>query len=245
MFFAVLKVRRIFIHQGCIITDTLAHLEYYNQKYKIPKSRMRVIYIGNNFDIFYPLEIEKNTDKFIVGFYGGFNPLQGTLNIVKAAELLKYRKEIIFNIIGNGFEYKKTKEYVDNNKIKNVNFINNLPENELAVEINKFDIALGIFGESIKTEMVIPNKIYHYASCKKAIITKNTKAIKELFFHMEDIYLSNNDPLSISKAIIYLKENKDFAKNLAERAYKKVRDNYNEISVAKKFINILLDTKIY
>jgi len=76
-----------------ILTDTKSHLEYYHKFYNIPKEKMDVLYIGNNFDKFYPCNSEYSLNhkdkKYIVGFYGGFIPLQGVMNILEAAKLLK------------------------------------------------------------------------------------------------------------------------------------------------------------
>jgi len=232
-----------------ILTDTKSHLEYYHKFYNIPKEKMDVLYIGNNFDKFYPCNSESSLNhkdkKYIVGFYGGFIPLQGVMNILEAAKLLKNKNDIIFHLIGNGFDYKKAKKFAIQENLNNVIFLGYLPENELHKKILEFDVALGIFGNTPKTELVIPNKVYHYAACSKPIITKETPAIKELFTDKEDIFLVSGEPISISKAILEIKHNPELSQKIALNSYKKIKEEYNEVKIAEKLINIFINNFHY
>jgi glycosyltransferase involved in cell wall biosynthesis len=217
-----------------VFTDTEEHKKYFHKKFKIPMDKMEVLYIGNNFDDFKPMPKTLNK-KIKVGFYGGFIPLQGVLEILKAIELLR-NEDIEFELIGNGFEYKKALAYI---KERNLNFIS-LPgwisQEELAKRINTYDIALGIFGLGEKTNLVIPNKVYHYASSKLAIITKETPAIRELFEDKKDIYLVDGSPESIAAAILDLKKRPELRESLAQAALHKMQTDLNEIKVAEVFL---------
>lgn len=226
-----------------IITDTLQHLNYFHEKYNIPLGKMKVVYIGNDFDLYYPQEIKKEDNKYIIGFYGSFNPLQGIIKIIETANLLKKDTNIIFRIIGDGFDYNRVYDKAKEYNLSNVEFIGRVEENQLVNEIRKFDIALGIFGQTIKSDMVIPNKIYHYSSCKKPIITKDTPAIRELFSHRENIFLVNPNPFSIKNAIIELINDNNLREKISNNAYKLIKEEYNEVQVAKRLVKIMQEIK--
>jgi glycosyltransferase involved in cell wall biosynthesis len=217
-----------------VFTDTEQHKNYFHKKFKIPKEKMEVLYIGNSFDDFKPIPKIQHT-KLKVGFYGGFIPLQGVMQILKAIEILR-NEDIDFELIGNGFEYQKAIKYIQE---KNLNFIS-LPgwisQDELAKRINTYDIALGIFGLGEKTNLVIPNKVYHYASSDLAIISKDTPAIREIFTDKEDIYLVEGSPESIAKAILDLKANPNLRKALARNALNKMQNEWNETKIAEIFL---------
>ena len=51
----------------------------------------------------------------------------------------------------------------------------------LAQAINQADICLGIFGNNLKAQLVIPNKIYEAIACGKLVVTANQPAIDEIF----------------------------------------------------------------
>ena len=151
-----------------LIWDTITHMDYLRKKYNLKKP-MAPIYIGADTSLFYPLSQVEN-DKTTVGFYGSFNPLQGIDKIVEAAHILRDIPSIQFKIIGQGSTYKKVKSLANQLQTKNIEFIPSVSFDQLNSEINKFDICLGVFGESKKTDVVIPNKIFHYAAARKCII---------------------------------------------------------------------------
>ncbi len=217
-----------------VLTDTIEHKKYFNKTFGVPLEKMEVLYIGNNFSDYDYSETVKNK-KFKVGFYGGFIPLQGVLTILEAISILK-GEDIDFELIGNGFEYEKALKYIKKHNLDFVSLPGWLNQKDLADRINTFDVALGIFGQGEKTSLVIPNKIYHYASSKLAIITKSTPAISEVFIDKDDIYLVDGSAKSIAQAILDLKSNTVLKDTLAKNAYEKMKNNFTEIHVAKSFL---------
>ena len=83
-----------------------------------------------------------------------FIPLHGIKNIIKAAEILKNHIDIKFKLIGTGFEYEKIKKLTLKLNLKNVNFLGWVEYNDLPKKINELDLCLGIFGDSLKTDLV-------------------------------------------------------------------------------------------
>lgn len=220
-----------------LIWDTKSHEKYLRNKFAIKKP-MSTIYIGADTTLFYP-RAKKNSDKITVGFYGSFNPLQGIDKIVKAANILKTEELIKFKIIGSGSTYKKVIRLADELQTHNIEFVPNVPYDKLNDKINEFDICLGVFGDSYKTDVVIPNKIYHYAAARKCIITKNTIGIRELFEDKRDICLVENNPKEIAQAILSLSRDKQLRDEYANSAYKLVSEKYNQDKIAETFINFL------
>lgn len=225
-----------------IIADTNAHRNYFAKTFKIELNKIKVLPIGADVTQFKPVNRAANTI-FNVGFYGGFIPLQGTKHIIEAAQILQVETDIKFNLIGTGFEWKKMKQKVKELALTNVNFLGWVAYNELSAKINEFDICLGIFGNTPKADLVIPNKIYHYAALKKCIITKSTPAIKELFTNQENIVLTNNNAKAIAEQILTLKNNTTFTNKIATAGHQLIAENYNEHKIAAQFIQILKNYK--
>jgi len=220
-----------------LIWDTKSHQDYLRKKYGLNKP-MTPIYIGADTSLFYPLP-EKSNEKLIVGFYGSFNPLQGVDKIIKAAHILKDNATIQFKIIGSGSTYKEVRKIADELQTNNIEFLPDVPFEDLNTAINEFDICLGVFGDSYKTDVVIPNKIYHYAAAKKCIITKDTIGIKELFENDLNICLVKNNPQEISEAIISLSLDKRGRGKMASAAYNLISKNFNQDKIADMFVNFL------
>ncbi len=233
-----LKDKIAFKYANKIIADTLEHKKYYNQQFNIPNNKIEVIEIGADCSFFYPEETTQKNSEFIIGFYGGFIPLQGVKNIIAAAKILLSQPDITFRLIGNGFEFEEIKKIISKEKITNIDLQGWLKYIDLPKAINQFDICLGIFGDTPKAEMVIPNKIFHYAACKKPIITKDTPGIKELFVNNKNITLTSSQPQEIADTILKIKNNKANSDIIAEEAYRLITNNYDTKAIANKFISI-------
>jgi len=207
-----------------IILDTNIHIKYFNIMFNLRKNKFRRILVGaepifsisNN-----AVKRRGNGEKIKVGFWGTYIPLHGIEFIIKAADVLKDDKRIIFSLLGRGQTYKKNFELAKSLKLNNLEFYDLVPLNELPHFISKCDIALGIFGKGEKTLCVIPNKIFEAIQMKVPIITSNTPAINELFTHRENIFLCQRaDPKSISEGILELVNNRDLRLKIAENAFR-------------------------
>ncbi|MFQ6056419.1 MAG: glycosyltransferase, partial [Methanosarcinales archaeon] len=163
-----------------VLLDTYQHIKYFLKTFNISQNKFRRIFIGAEDNIFYPRKYKKDGDKFVVEFHGKFIPLQGTNYIIKAAKLLEKDKEIIFNLIGNGKTYEKTFRLAQKLKLKNVNFLGWIVYEKLPFFIANADVGLGIFGNTEKAKMVVPNKAYEILAMKKALITGDSPASREV-----------------------------------------------------------------
>lgn len=233
-----------FTKADILLSDTNAHRSYFIEKFKLNAQKVHTLYIGADTQTFYKQEKEtQEGNKLVVGFYGSFIPLQGTDKIAETANELRDRKDIFFEIIGNGYTFNKAKALAKKWKLTNIHFHGKVSYEELSPLINTFDICLGIFGDSKKSDMVIPNKVYHYASIGKCILSKDTHGIKELFTENKNIVLCENLPKVMAKKITDLKENPEQIKKIGLAAEKLLRTDYNEVEVAKRFLSILKEYK--
>jgi glycosyltransferase involved in cell wall biosynthesis len=235
-----LKDLRAFRASDIIIADTQAHKEYFINAFKIVPEKIQVLPIGVNTSDFAAVNLpELDPTKFKIGFYGGFIPLQGVKNIIQAAKILKDNTDLSFELIGTGFEYEEIKNQVKQWGLQNISFLGWVQYENLAAIISQWDICLGIFGTTIKSNLVIPNKIYHYAAMGKAIITKQSPAITEIFCNNNSIVLCSERPEDIADKIIYLFNHSRERNSIGESAKMLISENYNQDKIAEKFVRIL------
>jgi glycosyltransferase involved in cell wall biosynthesis len=123
--------------------------------------------------------------------------------------------------------------------LSNITFIGWLPYEALPQRIASWDMCLGIFGETRKADIVIPNKIYHYAAMKKAIVTKRTTAITEIFTDMHNIILCDSQAEQIAEQILLLQKRKPLREAIAERAHSHIHSCFNEQAIAQQFRSIV------
>ena len=221
-----------------VIFDTLAHRKYFFEKYNIPPEKTGIVYVGANTKDFKKETpaVEKDPSIFRVGFVGHFIPLQGVLSILEAAKLMKDEQQVQFYFIGKGFEYEQARKFVEEHQLKQVVFEGMVDYTALDSYINSFDLCMGIFGKTLKAGVVIPNKIFNYASCARPVLTMESKAIKEIFTHKEDIYLCKPEAGAITTAIKSLMKDPGLRKKLGDAIYKKTSEAFAEKETAASLL---------
>lgn len=222
------------------LLDTEAHIGFFVKELGLPKEKFRRIFVGTDSGVFYPREVKKETDKFLVHFHGHFIPLQGTRYIIEAAKILE-NEDIAFNIIGKGQDYRESRNLADRLELKNVNFIDNVPYDKLPEYISGADICLGIFGNTPKTDIVIPNKIYEAIACAKPVVTADTPAVRELFKDGEDMLLCKKaNPEDLAGKILMFKNNPELMRRIGQVGYELFKERLTE-----KHLGAELKTIIY
>lgn len=223
-----------------VITDTEEHKKYWSSWWGISSKKIHTVYLGVNDKAFFPMpEVKK--DHSLVLFYGTYIPLHGVERIIEAARFCVSESNIHFRFIGSGAGLQKAQNLVKKYNLPNIEFISKrVPLSELNVYLGGADIILGIFGETVKARRVIPNKVYDGLATKRAVITMDTPAIREIFSD-KDLLLVKNDPISMADAIKKLvsdtKARSDFASNgyTAVSAYKPLSVGGQLLSILKKF----------
>ena len=115
-----------------------------------------------------------------------------------------------------------------------------MTEKELNIEIAKSKIYLGIFGTSEKAKRVIASKIYIGLATKKAIITSETRAAKEILTNGQNsILVSCGNEKELAKAILKLNKKTNLKNKLAKQGYIDFKEYYSLKKIGEKTIKLL------
>ncbi|MCK5027874.1 MAG: glycosyltransferase, partial [Candidatus Pacebacteria bacterium] len=184
-----------------VVVDTHEHEQYWSRW--CDKRKIEIVPVGVYSKRTFPIEGVSNRDdgKFLVHFHGTYIPLQGVDKIIEVAEILKEDKEIVFRLVGRGQQFSEIEKMIQKKGLSNIILEQGVPFETLNKMINESDISLGIFGKTPKTDRVVPNKLYEALGAKKAIITKDTEAVRHLFTE-EEVYLCDIEPCNIVEAIL-------------------------------------------
>ena len=225
-----------------VLLDTHEHVKYFVKKFEMNESKFYVVPVGTDESIFY-LRPEQKHDKIIVGFHGTYIPLHGVDYIIKAAAILKNRDDIVFRFLGNGQTLGETKKAVKELGLNNIKFHEErVPYEKLPEFIAGNDICLGIFGDTTKARMVIPNKIYECAAMKKIIVTEDTPAIREYFDAKDMKMIDITNPSNLADAILDLKEKPELRQELGNNAYNKFKTFGTVEMISMKLREILSES---
>lgn len=224
----------------CLL-DADEHVSYFTKLFSMKKNKFRMLFPSCDENIFYPQEKQSNPDnKFIVHYHGSYSPIQGVSFIVQSAKFLE-NENIEFNIIGRLKNYKKEIELAKSLNIKNVNFIDIIPYKQLAMQMAKADLVLGMFGDTEKAMHCSAFKIIEGMAMKKPVVTGDTLALRELSpAGQENCFFCNMaDSQDLADKILYVKNNPALTEKIAENGYKFCLKYLTPKAVGKELIKII------
>lgn len=217
----------------CLL-DADEHIKFFVKTFKIKKEKFKTILLSCDPEIFYPRP-KTPGDKFIIHYHGSYSPIQGVKYIIEAAKLLE-DENIQFNIIGKLKNHQKEIELAKNLNLVNVNFIDFMPYQQLAEQINKADICLGMFGDTDKAMHCSAFKIVEGMAMKKPVITGDTPALREIIEDRETgLFCRMADPKDLARKILELKNNLKLREKIAEDGYKFYLKNLTPKATGKEF----------
>ncbi len=166
-----------------IVLDTKAHGRYFVDKFTLDKHKVDCVPVGAEEFFFhsrdFQVPLRQKEEPFTILFYGQYIPLHGVEHIVKAAQLTQ-AETFRWILIGQGQERGKIDHLIQELRLDNVTCIEWVPYPELINWLGRADVCLGIFGDTEKAGMVIPNKVFQIIAAGRPFITANSEAIKEL-----------------------------------------------------------------
>ena len=204
-----------------ILLDTNTHISFLSKRFPTLKKKSICVYVGSDDSVVYPVE-KTETATFIVHFHGTGIPLQGIQYIIDAANELRHEEGIEFRLYGNNGRgvYKEAVEQSKKLKLTNVSFREPFPYSEMSKVLGEADVVLGIFGDTLKTQNVIPNKVFEGWAARKPVITARTPAILELGSDHQNVLLCGiASGVNIANSVRLLKKDSILSYKIAEGGY--------------------------
>lgn len=206
-----------------VLLDTDEQIDYFVKEFGLSKEKFRRIFVGSDNEIFKPTSKEVTDHVFTVHFHGYLVPFHGIDTVVEAARILQDKDpKIEFRIVTRFNQaYKKVRKLADGLGIKNIVFHDEVPPEELSQLINQADVCLNVFSNSLKANLVIPNKVYETLACGKPLISAKLKALGELLTDRETVlFCEPNNPEDLAAKILELKDDKELRNKLAENSHR-------------------------
>ena len=180
--FLSIMEKLLYIFSYLIIVLTKGSIKYIEKK-----GGKNIIYLPNGPDLDkftykdLPHETKSfnNKRKFLLLYCGAHGKVNGLMNVIKAAELIKDHK-IEIHLIGDGPE--KINLINASKKIKNVKFFDPIPKNQMPNLLAKYDaVLLSLSKVTLFRYGVSPNKLYDaYAVGRPVIATVPGEINKEI-----------------------------------------------------------------
>ncbi|OGZ18353.1 MAG: hypothetical protein A2V72_01100 [Candidatus Nealsonbacteria bacterium RBG_13_37_56] len=208
-----------------IMVSSEADRDYLIGRYNINPEKVNYLPNYIDTDLFKPINIEKENRICCVA---KLEDQKNLFNLIKAVSGLNI-KLVIF---GNGSLKEKLENFSRELKA-DVEFRQNIPNNDLPIEINKSRLfILPSFYEGC------PKALLEAMSCQVPVIATNVPGIKEIIKHKENGYLCDVSAESIREAIKDLLYNQDLQAKISENARKTICQNFSLEKILEREIKI-------
>ena len=157
------------------------------------------------------------TEPVRIVFYGLFTPLQGAPIIGAAISDLSDEPNLSFTMIGTGQDLDTTKSLTANGRVDWIDWVDS---EDLPAVVASHDICLGIFGETPKTQRVVPNKVYQGMAAGCAVVSADTPAMRALVPEGSFEAVPTGDHTELARALRTLARNPDQLRELRDRSRK-------------------------
>lgn len=213
-------------------------MEFLIKYFKVPDSKIEVIYNGIDFDKFLSFQKADKDWEFVFGIIARLDRIKGHIYILKSLKRLK--KEGIklpkFIFVGHGSERENLECFAKKNDLSNVKFVGE------ALDVGEYLKQIDVFVFSSLSEG-LGISILEALVAKKLIIASNVGGIKELIKDNETGILV--EPANINdlyKAIKWVLENKEEAIKLRNASFEWINKNrylFDIKDVSKRYLEVL------
>jgi len=223
-----------------VLADTDQHRQYFAAMFGLRLDKVHVVPVGADDELYKPSSPQKASPHFLVLFWGTYIPLHGVETILHTAYLLRDRKDIIIELIGDGQMYVAARRLADELGLPATMFRPRVPRTELPNAIAQADVCLGIFGDTPKARRVVPNKVYEALAMRKPVITGDSPALREFFVPGEHLWaVPMADSQGLAEAILMLKDNLALREAVAEQGHARFCEYFTPRTIGYRVKQIL------
>ena len=203
------------------ILDSNHVIAHFGEYARSSTSKLRRLFLAVDNTVIYPRERQQKHEAFLVHFHGEYIPFHGVKHIFQAAKLLE-NENVAFQIIGRGLTFEQDMALLKELNVQNVKILDPVPYAGLATHMAEADVCLGIFGDNMRAELVLTNKVNEAIGMAKPLITRRNAPVQELLQHKESVYLVDAaSPRAIADAILELQRDEGLRQKIAENGHRR------------------------
>lgn len=206
------------------------------------KKGLQVCPNGVDTDIFYPkifkkhikLPIEKN--KFNIGYIGRFIEAKGIKYLIEAVSNIKKDCKLI--LIGDGPNKKELKRQANYYKIEDrIKFVETIKLEEVPEYLNCLDVLVLPSYKTDEWEEFFGRVLVEAMACKVPVIGSDSGEIPNVIKDAGLIFPSHNST-ELKKCILKVISNEEVRKEMVEKGYTRVQENYSWKAIAKLTVEV-------
>lgn len=215
----------------------------------IPEDKIKVIENAVDTEFFRPFQVSSADlrtlglqDKFIVSYIGTIGLTHGVDVVLEAAKyFITKLPNLVFLLVGDGFEKSRLMKSKEQKKLNNVIFMNRQPRSNIPILINASDVSLVLSSKAPLLQKTIFAKAFEPMACGKPIIVGADGETKKIVVERAraGIYFKPESPNGLIEAIIELYENPDKRRYLGDNGRTFVVTSFSRLKKAKEYLEII------
>lgn len=217
------------------------------QQRKVPENRISVITNGADLDHFSPIPKENHwrkanglKGKFIASYVGTHGMAHGLDTVLKAADRLRLREDIVFVLVGSGAERDHLIEKRKEMGLNNVLMLPQQPKDKIPDILGASNACMVLLKDTPLFRTVIPSKIFEAMAMKRPVIL-GVKGESQTIIEEANcgLCIKPENDQALSEAVLELAGNTEQCEKLGNNGYAFVRSRYNRDALAVNFLNTL------
>ena len=234
-----------------ITVTTNGKFEYLNESKGISGIKIKILPNGVDKE-FLNLETDNeiktkffNNGAFTVLYAGLIGIAQGVDVIVKAANILKEKRDINFYIVGEGVEKCPIQDLAKELNLKNIFFVNNLPKEKIATFLRNSDATVIPLKKASFTESV-PSKLLESLAFKCPVILSASGESASIVEQSNGgLITTPGDEEELAVAIRKLYDDRGLTIQFRTNETKFIENNFMRDKIAKDLEGILMGLKMH
>lgn len=180
-------------------------------------------------------------NRFIVSYVGTIGLTHGVDIILGAAGILKDKlPDIVFLVVGDGYEKKKISELAESKGLKNIIMLNKQPRHKIPPILNASDICLVLSKNSELLKKTIFAKIFEPMACGRPLIVAAEGETREIIVKAgAGISISPQDSEALTQAIETLYADRSAREEMGSNARKYVTAHFSRRQKAHDYLKLI------
>lgn len=180
------------------------------------------------------------TEKYLVLYAGAHGMSNDLGTLLRCAEMVQTRAEIVFIFLGDGKEKPALMKQAEGMGLRNVLFLPPVAKTEMAQIINAVDACVAILKPIPLYGTVYPNKVFDYMAAGKPVVLAIEGVIKKVIEEENaGVAVPPGDAGALAQAIVKLAENPLLGKELGANGRRAIERRFNRQSLAQQFLMVL------
>lgn len=205
----------LFATGDVVVADTAEHGGFFHSKLGVASEKLEVLVVGAEEGLFTPQPLPPLEPPFELLFYGSFLELHGVDVIIEAARKVKH-PATRWVLLGDGDFREKAQTLAAD--CPNVVFEPWIPYEALPDRIARAHVLLGVFGATVLTGLVIPNKMFQAMAVGRPVITSLAESYKGTLAGSDTIgWVPSGDAAALAKVVTNWLDNPSLLKKRGEK----------------------------